>query len=228
MGKSPAGPRFETMGELLDQLGDIHPDRVRLRPAPGKAGERDLIRLLARTDRLYELVDGTLVEKVMGFPESALACELITLLGLFLRQHDLGFLAGESGAVRLWEGLVRMPDVLFVSWEKVPRHGQIPAEPIAGLAPDLAVEILSPGNTAGEMQRKLKEYFLAGVRLVWLIDPAAREVRVHTAPDQSETLTEGQTLTGGEVLPGLAIPLAQLFARLPPPPRKATRKKRKS
>jgi Uma2 family endonuclease len=181
---------------------------------PGKATERDAVEIHNRTKRLYELVDGVLVEKVMGYSESHVACEMIKLLGIFLDQHDLGILAGEAGAVRLMQGLVRIPDVSFVRWEQLPRR-EVPTDPIPGLVPDLAVEVLSEGNTAGEMRRKLKDYFLAGVRLVWFVDPAARTVQVYTAPDKSIVLTEDQTLDGGDVLPGLALPLRQVFARLP-------------
>jgi Uma2 family endonuclease len=79
------------------------------------------------------------------------------------------------------------------------------------------------------MQRKLKEYFLAGTTLVWLVDPRKRTVVVHTAPDVSRTLTEADTLDGGDVLPGLQLPVRRIFERLAPaesaPSRRARRKK---
>src|SRR5581483_9980280 len=96
----------------------------------------------ARERRIYELVDGVLVEKVMGFPESALACDLIKLLGIFLDASPLGFLAGMDGAVRLMPGLVRIPDISFVSWDQLPTR-QRPTDPIPDSAPALAVETLS-------------------------------------------------------------------------------------
>src|SRR5262249_129188 len=166
------------------------------------------------TNRLFELIDGVLVEKVMGLLESALTCDLIKLLGGFVDQNDLGFLAGPDGAVRLMPGLVRIPDVSFVSWDQVPNH-DVPTDPIPDLAPALAAEVLSEGNTEKEMERKVREYCLSGVRLVWLIDPARQTVKVYTAPDQSVLLTAEQTLSGGDVLPGLALPLRQLFAKIP-------------
>jgi Uma2 family endonuclease len=216
--------RFETMGELLEQLGDISPQRVRLDPAPGKATERDLIRLHERTDRLYELVEGTLVEKVMGYSEGGLAADLIRLLGKFLDQHNLGDLVGADATLRLMPGLVRIPDVSFVSWDRLPNR-QRPHEPIADLAPDLAIEVLSKGNTPREMERKLKEYFLSNVRCVWFVDLRKFTIEVFTAPDRSVVLTEEQTLDGGEVLPGLSLPLREVFARCPRPPKKQSRKK---
>ncbi len=212
----------ETAADLLDKLGGIHPRRVRLDPPLGTATERDLLRVLARTGRLYELVDGTLVEKAMGFLESFLALDLASFLQSFVKQHDLGILVGEAGTIRLLAGLVRMPDVAFISWQQLPER-KVPSEPIPELAPELAVAIRSEGNSAGEMDRKLKEYFLAGVRLVWFVDPRARIVMVFTAPEQVRILDENQTLDGGEVLPGFTLPLAELFARLPEKPAKPSK-----
>src|SRR5262249_23151428 len=154
-------------------------------------------------------------EKVMGFPESVLGVLLSTLLANFARQHDLGIVAGADAAMRLMPKLVRLPDVCFVSWGRVPVRGEVPAAPIADLAPDLAVEVLSKGNSLGEMKRKLKDYSLATPRLVWFVDRRTRTVQVFTAPDQSRTLTEDQELDGGDVLPGFSVPLRQLFAGMP-------------
>jgi Uma2 family endonuclease len=145
----------------------------------------------------------------------------------FLDQHDLGILVGADGTVRLARGLVRIPDVAFFSWKHFPNR-ELPAEPIPNLVPDLAVEVLSKGNTAKEMRRKLFDYFAAGVRLVWIIDPKARTVEVYTAPDRFTLLTEEQTLDGGTVLPGFTLPLQQLFARagrLQPEGRRANQSK---
>jgi Uma2 family endonuclease len=216
----------ETIAELLKQLGGISPRRVRLRPPPGKATEKDLLNILNHTDRLYELVDGVLVEKVMGYRESSLTCDLIKLLGYFLDEHDLGNVAGADCTMRLMPRLVRIPDISFVRWEKLPNH-ELPEEPIPDLVPDLAIEVLSKGNTPGEMKRKLKDYFITGVKLVWFVNPKPRTVEVFTAPDQSVTLTEADTLDGGEVLPGLALPVKQVFARLPRRPEGEKTPKRK-
>jgi Uma2 family endonuclease len=217
MTRAPAAAQFETVADLLNQLGDIPPTRVRVKPTPGTATEKDVETLRRRTDRLYELVDGTLVEKAMGYQEAILAADLIRLLGTFVVEQDLGVVAGADGAVRLMAGLVRIPDVAFVAWECLPARGALPVAPIPDLAPNLAVEVLSESNTPKEMERKLKEYFLAGVRLVWYVDPERRTVQVFTAPDESRTLTEGDTLDGGDVLPGLTLPVREIFARLPKP-----------
>jgi Uma2 family endonuclease len=213
--RTSTGSRFKTVADVLRQLGDVAPERICFEPMPGTATEADLIRINEQNDRLFELVNGVLVEKVMGYLESSLALWIGHLIQSFLDQRDLGVLAGADGAMRLLPELVRIPDLSFISWQRLPLRGEVPDAPIVDLAPDLAVEVLSEGNTPREMERKLKEYFLADVRLVWFVDPQKRTVRVFTSPDESRVLTEGQTLDGGAVLPGLELPLRQVFARLP-------------
>lgn len=204
---------LETLSDLLEHLGGIAPHRVRFRPLPGTATEQDILDLQAREGRLYELVDYVLVEKAMGFRESCLAAALITILWGFVRPRNLGLVAGEGGMMRLAPGLVRIPDVAFVSWERLPGR-RMPTEPVPGLVPDLAVEVLSASNTPGEMERKRREYFTAGVRLVWFIDPEARTVAVFTDPEQCIVLSEDQILEGEPALPAFTLPLHELFAEL--------------
>jgi Uma2 family endonuclease len=192
---------------------------------PGTATERDVIRLHDTKGKLCELVDGVLVEKVMGFPESRLAIRLAHLIQSFLDEHDLGELAGADGTLRLMPGQVRIPDVSFISRARL-TDPSVLEKAIPDLAPDLAVEVLSEGNTPEEMDRKVKEYFFSGCRLVWLVDPRRRSVRVYTAPDQETLLTEVQTLEGGTVLPGFSLPLTRLFTRTAPAAKPKTRRKR--
>ncbi|MHB1561857.1 MAG: Uma2 family endonuclease [Isosphaeraceae bacterium] len=205
-----APPAVVTMADLLEALGNIPPERIRMRPPPGTATEDDVIAIHAREKRLCELVDGVLVEKPMGYEESRLAVELIITIGVFLREYDLGAVAGPDGMIRLAPGLVRIPDVSFVLWGHLPER----IGPIPSMAPDLAIEVLSESNTRAEMQRKLEEYFSAGTQLFWYFDPRVRTVTVYTAPDQFVVLDQSGTLDGGDVLPGLVIPLRELFERV--------------
>jgi Uma2 family endonuclease len=115
--------------------------------------------------------------------------------------------------LRLSPGLVRIPDLSFVSRARLARHRRA-REPILPLAPDIAIEVLSDGNTRREMSRKVNEYFASECRLVWLIDPRTRTVVVYTSPTESVTLSAKQTLTGGDVLPGFRLPLRNLFGLL--------------
>ena len=137
----------------------------------------------------------------MGYRESLLAVAIVTYLNQYVLPRNLGLVTGEGGMVRLFPGLVRIPDVAFVRWESIP-GGQVPQEPIPDLAPDLAVEVLSRSNTPTEMKRKRSEYFAAGVQVVWMIDPEARCVTVFRAPAESQQLTAADTLTGAPVLTG--------------------------
>ncbi|MEO6811946.1 MAG: Uma2 family endonuclease [Isosphaeraceae bacterium] len=202
-----------TLADLLDQLGDVPPSRVLMRPAPGQATEADVLTVNDREGRLCELVDGVLVEKAMGFRESILAGLILSLLRAFVIPGNLGLVSGADGLMRLFPGLVRTPDVAFASWDRVPGRS-VPSEPIPDLVPDLAVEVLSKSNTKRELTRKLREYFEAGVRLVWLVDPQARTVAVHAPRGAPVVLDASETLDGGEVLPGFVLSLADLFAEL--------------
>lgn len=199
-----------TVAEQLDSLGDIPAERVRLQPPPGTATESDVVAVQVQEDRLCELLDGTLVEKTMGYYESYIATTLSRLLGNFVAAHDLGIVAGADGMLRLAPGLVRIPDVSFVAWEKLPGR-RLPRQAIPDLVPDLAVEILSAGHTPREMARKLDEYFALGVQLVWLVNPRTETTEVYSSRQQSTTLDKFATLEGGTVLPGFTLPLTALF-----------------
>ncbi|MGO9913858.1 MAG: Uma2 family endonuclease, partial [Isosphaeraceae bacterium] len=167
-----APPTIETLADLLESLGDIPPRRIRMQPLPGTATEADVLAAHSVDKRLCELVEGVLVEKPMGYDESRLAAAIIHALIEFLSLHDLGTVAGEAGMMRLMAGLVRIPDVSFVRWERLPvKPGPIPA-----ISPDLAVEVLSESNTPKEMERKLREYFENGTQLVWYFDLKSRTV----------------------------------------------------
>lgn len=211
------GPEM-TASALARLLGPIPLSRIRTNPLPGTATEEDVVRIREREGRLYELTRGVLVEKAMGFEESAVAATLIALLYNFLSEHNLGCVTGEGGMVKLDFGLIRIPDVAFTSWERL-RAVKGPKEPVPLLAPDLAVEVLSRGNTKKEIDLKVAEFFAAGVRLVWIVDPRKRTVRALTAPGAATLLREADALDGGDVLPGFAVAVREIFAqadRIPP------------
>jgi Uma2 family endonuclease len=202
-----------TLADLLLHLGGIPPERIRMFPPLGTATENDVIEADTHADRLCELIDGVLVEKTMGYIESLIAVKIIQLLAAFVDARDLGIVLGEGGMLRILPRQVRIPDVCFISWDRFPNR-QLPSEPIPALAPDLAIEVLSAGNTETEMERKLHDYFTAGVRLVWYIDPRTRSAKSYTGENQCVEVAEAQALSGGEVLPGFELPLAALFAKM--------------
>lgn len=205
--------QVKTLAELLHRLGDVPPERVRFNPVPGTATVADVLRIEAEEDRLCELVDGVLVEKPMGFTESRIAIVLGAALHTFVEEHDLGIVTGESGMIRMPSNLVGIPDVAFFAWRHFPRR-QLPDEGALEIAPDLAVEILSKSNTAREMGRKLGEYFAAGVRLVWFVDPKTQSITVYTSLARSTVVAAGDSLEGGKVLPGFKLAVASLFKNI--------------
>lgn len=208
-----AALKVKTLADLMERLGEIPLDRVRFQPPPGTATERDVIAIKERENRTSELIDRVIVEKATGIREALLATWLVVLLRRFIDPRNLGLVTGPDGMLRLFPGLVRAPDVAFISWSRVP-GGRIPEEPVPDLVPDLAVEVLSQTNTPKEMARKRREYFKAGVRLVWMVDIRERTVTVFTAPDQSEVLNVAESLDCGAVLPGFTLALSELFADL--------------
>ena len=200
-----------TAADLVERFGPIPLVRIRQDPPPGSASEEDVVEIHAHEDGLYELVDGVLVEKTVGTYDSYLAVLLIRLVGDIVEKNNLGIVLGTDGMMRLAPGLVRIPDASFISWERLPER-RIPRQAVWNLAPDLAIEVISKFNTPEEMQRKLQECFAAGVRQVWYVYPATREVHVFTSPDSRVEMKEQQTLEGGSLLPGFSLPLERLFA----------------
>ena len=209
----PAPPRFDNGAEWLDALGGVPLSRVIFDPWPGTATERDLLRLVERDRRQCELIDGTLVEKPVGYWEEIIATNLSDHMAPFVRLNDLGALSGSSSTLRMASGHVRLPDLSYVSKARLPTT----LAPIPTLSPDLAVEVLSESNTRREMADKLVEYFSSGTRLVWYIDPPTRTVFVYHRPgDPTRVLTVADALDGEEVLPGFTLPVADLFRSVPP------------
>jgi Uma2 family endonuclease len=105
---------------------------------------------------------------------------------------------------------VRAPDAAFVRAERLPA-GRVPRSFFPG-APDLAVEVVSPDDAAAEVRAKVGEYFAAGTQLVWVVYPDEREVYVYRSPVEIEVVGLGGTLEGHPVLPGLSLPVAEIFA----------------
>ena len=172
-------------------------------------------------DLPHELWRGVL-RKVM--PASGGHGFAVTLLISALAQHvygrDLGKLFSESTGFVLERGpdTVLCPDVAFVSKERLPAGG--PGWSFPELAPDLAVEVLSPSDRPGKVRAKVAEYLRLGVRCVWIVHPAQQTVQVHTRgaeparPITTTVLGERDVLDGGKILPGFRYPLAQLFSAL--------------
>ncbi len=211
-----------TIGELCDRLGGVSAHRVCADPAPGTATVRDYARRDGRsaTGAICELADGTLLEKPKGASESVLAQEIAFCLRLYLRDHPIGYVGGEACLIQLAPGPVRVPDISVTLWGDRPA-GLTSIDAVTKEIPALVVEVVSPSNTAREIARKVEEYFRAGVRVVWIVNPQRRSAAVYTGVATLTRLDAAGTLTAEAVLPGFALPLATAFAWLPTPtPRK--------
>ncbi len=202
-----------SLAERLADLGGIPVERVRTSPPPGTATLEDLIRVNDQKSGRCELVDSTLVEKAMGWRESLLAGILLRWLGNYVDAKNLGVVTGADGMTRLFPGVVRGPDVAFVSWDSLP-DGKLPQDSIPDLAPDFVIEVLSLSNTRAEMARKRREYFQGGVRLIWMVDPQRRTIAAFQTAEDVIIVDEDSTITGGDVLPGWSFDTAKLFAEL--------------
>ncbi|MDB5387514.1 MAG: hypothetical protein JWM11_3160 [Planctomycetaceae bacterium] len=210
---SPLAPGLDpdwSLADLQEHLGGILPHRIRLYPSPGTATEQNFLDVLARKTCQPELIDGVIVEKPVGYFESRLAFILGYLIQQFVFPRKLGVVFGADCPIRLGPDQIRMPDVSFFSWSRF-ADGKFPLEQVLGIAPDLAVEVISPSNTKAEMDRKLTEYFTASTRLVWYVYPEVQAVRVFQSPSVFQDLTGDEVLEGADVLPGFAVSVRTVF-----------------
>jgi Uma2 family endonuclease len=158
-------------------------------------------------NRLFELINGEIVEKMPTWEHGVIAANGATELNIYLRQNPIGLAAVEARHRPANDDFNdRLPDVSFVSDINRP----LEREGAARYMPDLAMEIKSPTDTLKKML-ELAEFYLAnGARMVWLVYPEKRLVEVITADDR-QILTDDDMLEGGDVLPGFAIPVSALF-----------------
>lgn len=158
-----------------------------------------------------ELVRGVLVvREPPGYNHGYVASKLAREIGNYAVARDLGDVLVCDSGFHLFSNpdTVRGPDVAFVSRARAP----VPRPAgFAPMAPDLAIEVRSPGDTAGELREKVADWLGAGCRLVWIVDPARRSADVHRADGTTSHIGDGGALDGEDVLPGLSIPLASCF-----------------
>jgi Uma2 family endonuclease len=168
-----------------------------------------------------ELISGAIhVMSPTGGPHGTVVGNLFGLLNTYVRAHRLGRCFPDNTGFNLTQYLparagdtVRSPDVAFVRADRIP-HGGFPNGFIR-LAPDLAVEVLSPDETASQLASKIADYRAAGTPLIWVIDPDERLVNVLAADAPHFWLREGDTLDGGSVIPGFTCPVVDLFEDVP-------------
>jgi Uma2 family endonuclease len=201
-----------TLAAVLKHIPNVPHERICMNPLPGTATEQDAIESKDRLGFICELINGTLVRKTVGWYESAVAAEIIARLILFLRTHKLGKVSGADGPTQLKKGVLKYPDVAFFSWERLRKSPISRSTAAAKVGPDLAIEVLSPGNTKAEMDEKLRDYFTAKVRMVWYIDSRTKTAQAWRSLRRREEIPADGELDGGDVLPGFRLDLADLFA----------------
>ena len=160
----------------------------------------------------YELVKGELIAMApAGGEHGAIGSRTDRRIGIFVEQNDLGevFNADTGFIVESGPDTVRAPDVSFVRKERIPADG-IPKGFIP-LAPDLAIEVISPSDSYTEVAEKVAQLLEAGTQLVVLIDPRTRTIALHHQSGAINRLAEADTLTFGDVLPGFECPITELF-----------------
>jgi len=164
----------------------------------------------------YELVDGQLVERQMGSESSEICGRILVQIGIFLLKHKLGHLLASEGSYQCFANAprkVRRPDASFI------RNGRLKDERVPKghvlIPPDLAIEVLSPGDLAYEVDEKIGEYLSAGVPLVWVVYPPSRTVvvrRPRTSPlGPISELDETDMISGEDVLPGFSASVREFF-----------------
>ncbi|HKP51835.1 MAG TPA: Uma2 family endonuclease [Chloroflexia bacterium] len=159
-----------------------------------------------------ELVRGKVRETMPpGWKHGVIAGTVWGLLSHWARQLAGGLVAVKAGfMLKRNPNTLRAPDVSYVRADRVPQ-GDVP-EGFGTLAPDLAVEVISPSETADEIQEKVGDFLSAGTPLVWVIYPRRGEVVVYTADGLARTYSGDDVLEQPEVLPGFSCRVSELFA----------------
>lgn len=163
----------------------------------------------------YELVNNQLIDMGnSGALHGHICSTLMILLGSYIRSQKLGLLFDSSTGFKMQNGNTRSPDLAFFAKNRLQGLTTLPTGFLEG-APDLAVEVLSPGNTVEEIDGKITEYFANGTRLMWVINPQQRYILVYRSPQEPDRLLKtADHLTGEDVIPGFSLPITELFQEL--------------
>ncbi len=181
--------------------------QVVVKPSPITGEELAALGDLGRT----ELVKGEIIYLMpTGHPHGFYEVNLATFLNVFVRTHKLGrvLLGGVGIYTHRRPDTVRGADVAFISHKRL---AQVQSKSFLDICPELIVEVMSPDDTWSEVHEKLEEYFTVGAKLIWVLDPRRQCLHVYRSLTDLDLLTEKDTLTGGEVLPGFQVPVAELF-----------------
>ncbi len=160
----------------------------------------------------FELVNGQLVEKNMGFKSARIGIKIAALLNDYAETNALGWVNGADAGYQCFPddpSKVRKPDVSFIRADRLAASDEPAGH--CKIAPDLAIEVVSPNDEFSQVSMKVREYLDAGVRLVWVVDPVGEEVLVYRGDDTRAMLTCKDHLDGEDIMPGFRCLVAELF-----------------
>jgi Uma2 family endonuclease len=161
------------------------------------------------THKILELIDGEIVEKMASNPYSSrISVRISRHMDIFTEEHDLGYVTGEAGGYIISPKDTFAPDVAFISKT---RQAQLPYNGFNPIPPDLAVEVVSPGDSYVEIAKKIRPYLRYGTCLIWVVESETRTVTVHAADGSVTVVDIDGELDGGEVLPGFKLPVRSIF-----------------
>lgn len=161
----------------------------------------------------YELIDGELHQMApAGFEHGSVAMSVGSSLYQYVRTHQIGTVTtAETGfRLKIDPDTVRAPDAAFITRERVEAAGEIKGYWFG--APDLVVEVISPNDLYTEVEEKVADWFHAGTRMVIVVNPRRRNVKVHRSVNEVQVLDENDVLDGGDVVPGWTLPVREVFA----------------
>lgn len=158
-------------------------------------------------ERILELIDGEIVEKMPSFTPSRIGIRIAHRFSLYLDNNDIGYVTGEAGGYVMSDGNVFNPDVGYISKARLPE--ELARE--APVPPDLAVEVKSPTDKIRAMRHKAERYLALGTQVVWLVFPEEQRVEVYLLDEDVQTVGVDGVLDGGDLLPGFTLPVREIF-----------------
>lgn len=162
-----------------------------------------------RDGRKYELVQGELTVTPAGLRHEAVGGNLFYEIMSYLKHHPIGQVFGSSAGYQLAENLLLSPDISFVRTDRLP-GGRAP-DGFGEFAPDLAVEIISPGDGLTEIEQKVQLYLDHGTQRVWVVNPKLERATLYRPDGSARVLQAADALDGEDVLPGFTCRLADLM-----------------
>ena len=204
-----------TLADLLYDLGDIHPNRIWMNPAPGTVTLENFIESHIGMDKpIREMILGTVVEKALGFYQSTMSVIVASPMLRHVLDNRLGYVIGAGGLFLVNSTTARSADIAYIARNRVPATG-LPSsydDPVPAIIPNLTVDMVKRDNTPRELEMRRKDFFQAGVMLHWEIDAENRTAIAYTDWDVGTPIAQDGKLDGGEILPGFCISIKDVFS----------------